>query len=67
VPEIEEREAALFCGYTWKEWQQFELTDPAGRWERASGIAHYRMHSMIERHVDESISREMDRRSKAAH
>lgn len=67
MPEIEEREAAIFCGYNWKEWQEFSLLEPAGRYERAAGVAHFRMHALIERHTEEAISREMDRRSKAAH
>lgn len=65
VPELEEREASLFCGYTWKEWNEFSLTDPVGRWERASGIAHYRVHNLIKQHSEDAVSEEIDRRSKA--
>lgn len=60
VAQIEEREAAVFCGYTWKEWLNLE------RIERAAGVAHYRMHQLIERHGDDAVSRESDRRMKAA-
>ena len=66
MPEIEEREAAIFCGYTWKEWLEFDLLDQEGRWNRASGIAHYRLHYLIEQHVNDAINNEVDRKSKAA-
>lgn len=65
VPELEEREAAIFCGYTWKEWQEFSLLDPIGRWERASCIAHYRLHNLIQQHTEDAMSTEIERRSKA--
>jgi hypothetical protein len=64
VPEIEEREAAIFCGYTWKEWLEFSLTEPEGRYNRASGIAHYRLHFMIEAHRDDAINDAMDAKSR---
>lgn len=66
VAEFEEREAAIFSGYTWKEWQEFDLLDPVGRWSRASGVAHYRLHSLIEQHVEDAISEDIDRRSKSS-
>lgn len=67
VPEVEEREAAIFNGYTWKEWLEFDLLDPEGRWHRASGIAHYRAHHLIEMHTEEAVNDEIERRSKGSH
>jgi hypothetical protein len=64
VPEIEEREAAIFCGYTWKEWQEFSLLDPEGRWNRAAGIAHYRLHHLIEQHIDDAVNANLNQRYK---
>jgi hypothetical protein len=64
---MEEREAAILNGYTWKEWLEFDLLDPEGRWNRASGIAFYRLHHLIEQHIDDAINSEMDRKSKVAH
>lgn len=64
VPEIEEREAAIFSGYTWKEWLEFDLLDPEGRWNRAAGVAHYRLHHLIAQHVDDAISQDVKRQSK---
>jgi hypothetical protein len=64
VPELEEREAALFCGYTWKEWQNFSLLDPIDRYERAAGVAFRRMHILIEQHVDDAVNSEMERKAR---
>lgn len=60
VPELEERESALFCGYKWKEWLALE------RIERAANIAHYRMHRLIEMHGEDAVSRESERRARIA-
>lgn len=48
VPEIEEREAAVFNGYTWREWCDLE------RDERIDGIAHHRLRRLIEQHVHDA-------------
>jgi hypothetical protein len=66
VAELEEREAAISCGYTWKEWLSFDLRTFEGRIERASGIAHYRMHKLMEMHGEDAVSRETDRRQRMA-
>lgn len=65
VPEIEEREAAIFCGYTWKEWLEFDLSDPIDRWNRVSGIAHYRIHKIIQSNMDDAVNEHVDRQSRA--
>lgn len=64
MPEFEEREAALFCGYTWKEWQEFSLLEPEGRWNRAAGVAHHRLHQLIEAHKDEAVSSSLEQKYK---
>lgn len=48
----------MFCGYTWSRW--FELS----RLERAAGVAHYRVHHLVELHGEDAVSREADRRAK---
>jgi len=65
VPELEEREAAVFCGYTWKEWLGFDLLDLEGRYQRSAGIAHYRLHHIIQQHTDDAINDEISRQSKS--
>lgn len=60
VPEIEEREAAVFCQvpyYVWTElpWQ-----------ERSSCLAHYRLHLMIEAHIDDAQAQDAERRANMA-
>lgn len=64
VPEIEEREAAVFNGYTWKEWLSFDLLDYEGRWHRASCIAFYRIHHLVKSHVDDAINQEVTNRQR---
>ena len=49
VPEIEEREAALFNGYTWKEWLDLDRED------RIEGIAHARVRRAIDAHVQDAV------------
>ncbi len=55
VPEIEEREAAIFNGYTWRDW----LGLP--RHERTSGVAHHRLHQLIDLHRQEALQEDMTR------
>lgn len=64
VPEIEEREAAIFNGYTWREWIAFDLTNELERYQRVAGIAHYRIHQIIEMHRNDAESRELEMRSR---
>lgn len=53
VPEFEEREAAVFVHIAWEEWQVISGL------ERAKAVAHYRMHSMIEAHVNDAVSKKV--------
>lgn len=58
IAPVEEREASLANGYTWKEWLQLS------RGERAEGIAHYRIHRIIEMHGEDAVSKESERRAR---
>ena len=58
MPELEEREAARFCGYTWKKW--CELL----RAERVDGVAHMRLAHLIDMFKDEAVGTETERRMK---
>lgn len=60
---MEEREAAILSGYNWKQYlEDFSLTDPEGRWNRAANVAFYRLHHLIQQHVEDAISSDMERR-----
>jgi len=50
VPELEEREAAVYCNYNWAQWLSLDWR------ERAASIAHYRLHWAIERHVQDAVN-----------
>jgi len=58
VPEIEEREAAIFAGYTWRTWHELP------REERTDGVAHYRLHRLISLHQDDAVAKDAERRMK---
>ena len=58
VPEYEEREAAVFALIPWSEW------DNLSWYERAAAVAHYRMHNIIETHVNDAIESERRRKEK---
>lgn len=58
VPAFEEREAARFGWYNWRQWRRLEAE------ERADVVAHYRLHRLIELHNHDVVSREMKKRSK---
>ncbi len=60
VSEFEEREAARFGHYNWTAWQQLSYED------RAFGVAHYRMHYLVELHQNDAQSKELERRQKNA-
>jgi hypothetical protein len=65
VPEIEEREAALFNGYKWREWQEtFPLMEPEGRWERAKGVAWFRLQNLKKSHIEDALNDSIKRASK---
>lgn len=53
VPLYECLEACRFSGYTWYEWE--EQLDSE---QRAIAIAHYRMHNLIETHVQQELERQ---------
>lgn len=55
VPEIEEREAAIFNGYTWTEWNALPY------WERIDGVAFARTHRLIELHKGDAEAQAMER------
>jgi len=59
VPEIEEREAARFAGYTWREWS--ELSHEG----RVNGVAHYRVKSLLEAHAQDAVRSEQEARERA--
>lgn len=58
VPEIEERETANALGYTWPIWLALDY------WERVSGLAHWRIHQLIDKHTSEAVELEGERRAK---
>ena len=49
VPEIDERDAARFSGYTWSEWDALPYD------ERAGAVAYHRVSRLIEMHVNEAV------------
>lgn len=51
VPEYEERETAVYVGYTWEKWLDIEYS------ERAKAIAHYRTHLAIEAHIEDAVDK----------
>jgi hypothetical protein len=55
VPEYVEREAARFGLYRWIDWCQLSIT------ERLYGIAHYRLHALIEMHEGEAMNEHFKR------
>jgi hypothetical protein len=59
VPEYECREAAHFVGVPWRGWLKLEGE------ERASAVAHYRMHLLIDAHVADASEKDADRRRAA--
>lgn len=58
VAEFEEREAALFCLYTWTEWEKL------ARDERALGVAHYRVRRLLDMNIHDASERERKRRDR---
>lgn len=58
---LEEREACLFNGYRWKDWLGLD------RGDRAAGIAHYRVHRLVEMNGEDAVSRESERRARLKH
>lgn len=60
IPEYEEREAARFGLYTWRQWGRLPKRD------RIRGIAHYRVHRLIEMHEADALNAHAERQSKRA-
>lgn len=59
VSEYECREACIFANYNWSVW----LTE-LDIYERATCVAHYRIHNAIESNINDAVSREQERLSK---
>lgn len=55
VPEYEVREAAVYTRHSTIEWNAL---DPI---EQAACVAHYRMHLLIESHVNEAVHKHSER------
>ena len=60
VPEIEERHAARFGGYRWKQWLAL------ARQERIDGVAAYRLDRLVDLHSQDAVDRESRSRRKAS-
>lgn len=58
VPEYEEREAAVFVLVPWHLWEDLPWQ------ERAAAVAHYRMHHLIQSHIDDAIESERRRQER---
>lgn len=52
VPEFEEREAAIFAVCPWHIWIDLPWED------RSAAVAHYRLHLLVEAHVNEAAQSE---------
>lgn len=57
VPRIEEREAARFAGFSWREYLALE------RSERVEAVAHYRMAHLIDLHKQDAVAEDAKWRS----
>lgn len=55
VPEIEEREAAKFNGYTWRTWQDLP------RRERVDNVAYFRLSRLIDLHREDAVYKHSNR------
>ncbi len=58
VPEIEERDAGRFNGYTWHEWRTLHYA------ERVDNIAYYRLSRLIDMHKEDAVATETRRKSR---
>lgn len=58
VPEFECREAAVYGHYNWTEWAELDHLD------RAGAVAQYRLHHMIESHVQDESRKDSERKSR---
>lgn len=51
VPEFEAREACVYTNYTWDRWQELDWL------ERATCVAQYRMHNLIDAHMNDAVTK----------
>ena len=58
VPEVEEREAARFNGYSWKEWRDLPHE------EKVDSVAYMRVKRQIEAHEEDARAKEMKRKAR---
>ena len=58
VPELEERDAARWCGYDWPAWGALAYD------ERARAVAYYRLSLVIDMHREDAKERELKRRTR---
>lgn len=56
VPEIDERDAARYGGYAWREWLQLP------RYERVDCFAAYTLHNLIDAHSNEAAQDAIERK-----
>lgn len=61
VHDYECREAAVYLGYRWPEFVQL------GWFDKACAVAHYRLHNLIEAHVNDAIVSKQERAARRAH
>ncbi len=55
VPEFEEREAAVYCHYTPRQFRRLDV------WERACCVAQYRLRRMVDNQVEAAIGEAVKR------
>ena len=60
VPEVEEREAARFSGYTWRDWLDLPHQ------ERVDGVAYFRLRRAIDMHQQDAQNKEREREARQA-
>ena len=60
VPQIEERESAIFNGYTWREWSTLAYD------ERVYAVAHHRLHRLITLHQADAEIKDAETRRRMA-
>lgn len=58
VPIFEEREAAHYARYNFLQWRTLTPL------ERAEGVAHYRLSTLVRLHQDDAVNAEMERRQR---
>lgn len=56
IPEIDEREAAKYSGYTWREWLDLS------RFERVDCFAAFTLHNLIDAHSHEAAQDAIERK-----